>query len=142
MEFYTQKLQANNTTPRACKPAQQQPYLRPNDPSTLQPSLVEKRHHQLAPSVRTTVPLQIKTDHSVTDGINPEHKQEQRQSIEDAGPAMRYRQLTSRRVGSDAGQHGRGGGTPPHQSTSDRRVRTTHQTDATTTGGATDSRRP
>ena len=35
----------------------------------------------------TTVPLQIKTDLSVTDGINPEHKQEQRQSTKDAGSA-------------------------------------------------------
>ena len=34
--------------------------VRPNDLNTLQPSLVEKRHHQLAPSVGTTVPLQIK----------------------------------------------------------------------------------
>ena len=46
----------------------------PQRPNTLQPSPVEKRHHQLAPSVGTTVPLQIKTDISVTDGINPEHK--------------------------------------------------------------------
>ena len=43
----------------------------------------------------TTVPLQIKTDLSVTDGINPEHKQEQRQSTKDAGPARRRRQQTS-----------------------------------------------
>ena len=34
--------------------------VRPNDPNTLQPSLVEKRHHQLASSVGTTIPLQIK----------------------------------------------------------------------------------
>ena len=142
MECHIQELQASNTTPEACRPAQQQLYLRPNDPGTLQPSPVEKRHHQLASSVGTTVPLQIKTDHSITDGINPEHKQEQHQSIKDAGPARRYKQPTSRRVGNDAGQHGRGGGTPPHQSTSDRKVRTTHQTDAATTGGAIDSRRP
>ena len=85
----------------------------------------------------TTVPLQIKTDHSVTDGINTEHKQEQRQSIKDAGPATEHK-----RVRNDAGQHGRGGGTLPHQSTSDIRVRTTQQIDTMTTGGATDSRRP
>ena len=90
----------------------------------------------------TTVPLQVKTDHSVTDGINPEHKQEKRPSNKDAGPARRYEQPTSWRVRNDVGQHGRGGGTPPHQSEFDRRVRTTHQIDATTTGGATDSRRP
>ena len=35
----------------------------------------------------TTVPLQIMTDLSVTDGINPEHKQEQHQSTKDVGPA-------------------------------------------------------
>ena len=58
---HIQKLQAINTTPGACRPAQQQPYLRPNDPGTLQPNPVEKKkHHQLAPSVGTTVPLQIK----------------------------------------------------------------------------------
>ena len=34
--------------------------VRPNDPNMLQPSPVEKRHHQLGPSVGTTVPLQIK----------------------------------------------------------------------------------
>ena len=34
--------------------------VRPNDPNTLQPNPVEKRHHQLTPSVETTVPLQIK----------------------------------------------------------------------------------
>ena len=103
VEGHIQKSQASNTTPGACRPAQQQPYLRPNDPGKLQPSPVEKRHHQLAPSVGTSIPLQIKTDHSVTDGINPEHKQEQRQSIKDAGPVRRYRQPISRRVGSDAG---------------------------------------
>ena len=74
-----------------------------------------------------------KADYSVTDGINSEHKQEQRQSAKDTGSARRYRQPISRRVRNNAGQHGRIGGTPPHQSTSDRRVRTTHQTDATTT---------
>ena len=54
---------------RTCRPAKQRSYLRPddpqpsyqpNDPNTLQPSQVEKRHHQLAPSVGTIVPLQIK----------------------------------------------------------------------------------
>ena len=34
--------------------------VRPKDPNKIQPSPVEKRHHQLAPSVGTTVPLQIK----------------------------------------------------------------------------------
>ena len=33
-----------------------------------------------------TVPLQVKTDHSVTDGINSEHKQEQRQSAKVQDP--------------------------------------------------------
>ena len=59
MKCHIQKLQASNTTPGACRSAQQQPYLRLNDPGTLQPSPVEKKHHQLASSVGTTVPLQI-----------------------------------------------------------------------------------
>ena len=79
-----------------------------------------------------------KTDLSVTYGINSEHKQEQRQSPKDAGPTRRRRQSTSRH---DASQHERGEGPLPHQPTPDRRIRTTHQADAMTTGGATNSRR-
>ena len=41
----------------------------------------------------TTVPLQVKTDLLVTDAINPEHKQEQRQFTKDAGLARRRRPL-------------------------------------------------
>ena len=82
-----------------------------------------------------------KTALSVTDGINSEHKQEQRQSPKDAGPTRRRRQPTSRHVRSDTSQHGRGGGPPPHQPTPNRRIRATHQADATTTRGATNSRR-
>ena len=63
----------------------------------------------------TTVPLQIKTNLSITDDINPEHKQEQHQSTKDARPVRRRRQQTSRQVRSDASQHGRGGGASPHQ---------------------------
>ena len=89
----------------------------------------------------TKVPLQIKTDLSITDGINSEHKQEQRQSTKDAGPARRRRQQTSRRFRSDVSQHRRGGGAPPHQPTPDMRVRATHQADATPAGGVTNSER-
>ena len=101
------------------------------------------RVHEVNPGrdPSTTVPLQIKTDLSITDGINPEHKQEQRQPTKDAEPARRRRQQTSRRVRNDASQHGQGGGAPPHQPTPDRRVRATHQADATPAGGATNSRR-
>ena len=62
---------------RACRPALQQSYFSPDDPGVCRPTChqsrsglttptpfspvpVEKRHHQLAPSVGTTVPLQIK----------------------------------------------------------------------------------
>ena len=138
-------LQQSNFSPDdpvACRPARQQSRSGSTTPTRSSPVPVEKRHHQLAPSVGTTVPLQVKTDHSVTDGINPEHKQEQRPSNKDAGPARRYEQLTSWRVRNNAGQHERGGSTPSHQSTFDRRIRTTHQTDTTTTGDATNSRRP
>ena len=47
-------------TIQSLQTSQQQPWFWPNDPNTLQPSPVEKRHHQLAPSVGTIVPLQIK----------------------------------------------------------------------------------
>ena len=88
---------------RARKSAQQQSNPRPDDAQpAYQPNIspgpaqrpkhapaqfrFEKRHHQLAPSVGTTVPLQVKTDHLVTDGINSEHKQEQRQSAKVQDP--------------------------------------------------------
>ena len=80
----------------------------------------------------TTVPLQTKADLSATDGINSEHKQEQRQSSKDARPARRCGQPTSwRRVRDCAGQHGRGGGAPRHQPTLAERIRKTHQANAT-----------
>ena len=47
----------------------------------LQLSPIEKSHHQLASSVGTTVPLHVKADHAVTDGINPEHKQERTRNM-------------------------------------------------------------
>ena len=78
------------------------------------------------------------TDHSVTDGINLEHKQEQRQSAKDAGSTRRCRQQTSWDSRSNASQHERSGSTPPRQSTLNRRVRTTHQTGATSEGDTTD----
>ena len=82
-----------------------------------------------------------KTDLSVTDGINSEHKQEQLQSTKDAGSARRHGQQTSWHVRSDASQHERGGGPPPHKPMHDRRVRATHQADTTPTGGTTSSGR-
>ena len=78
------------------------------------------------------------TDHLVTDGINSEHKQEQRQSAKDAGSTRRRGQQTSWASRSNAGQYERSGSTSSHQSTPDRRVGTTHQTDATSTGNTTD----
>ena len=59
--------------------------VRPNNPNTLQPSPVEKRHHQLAPSVGTTVPLQIKlitrllmvsTQNTIRSNANPPRMQD------------------------------------------------------------------
>ena len=82
-----------------------------------------------------------KADHSVIDGINSEHKQEQRQFAKDTGSARRRRQQTSWHIRSDASQHERGGGAPPHQPTPDRRVRATHPVDATSTGSTTDTGR-
>ena len=76
--------------------------------------------------------LHNKADLSTTDGINLEHKQEQRQSSKDARPARRRGQPTSRRRVRDCvGQHGRGGGAPRHQPTLAERVRTTHQANTT-----------
>ena len=79
----------------ACRSTQHQPRSGPTTLNTLQLSFGLKRHHQLVPSVRMTVPLQVKTDHSVTDGINSEHKQEQRQSAKDARSVRRRRQQAS-----------------------------------------------
>ena len=56
----------------------------PNDPNTLQPSPVEKASSVSAVCGNDSS-FTNKTDHSVTDGINSEHKQEQRQSAKDAG---------------------------------------------------------
>ena len=59
--------------------------VRPNDPNTLQPSPVEKTHHQLAPSVRKTVPLQTKlttqllmvsTQNTSRSNVNPPRMQD------------------------------------------------------------------
>ena len=124
--------------PASSNPAHQQTWSSPTTPIRSNPVPVEKRASSVGAVCGNDSSYTNITDFSVTDGINPEHKQVQCKSIKEAGPARRYRQPTSRRVGSDAGQHGQGGGTPPHQSTSDRRVRTTHKTAATTTGGATD----
>ena len=46
-ECHIQRLQTSGAISGACKPALHQPNLRPNDPKTLRPSLVEKRHHQI-----------------------------------------------------------------------------------------------
>ena len=79
-----------------------------------------------------------KTDNSFTDGINLEHKQEQRQSAKDAGSTRRCGHQTSWYSRSNASQYERSGSTSPRQSTPDIRVRTTYQTDATSTGDTTD----
>ena len=85
----------------------------------------------------------IKADLSATDGINSEHKQEQRQSSKDSRPARRRGQPTSRRRVRDcAGQHERGGGGPRYQPTLAERVSTTHQTNTTPPEDTTGPKRP
>ena len=116
--FFLQK----SATSRACRPAQQQFYLEPDDPEACRP--VRQQSRSGPTTLTRSSPVRLKkassvgavcgndgsftnkTDLSVTDGINPEHKQEQRQSTKDAGPARRCRQQTYRRVRNDASQHG------------------------------------
>ena len=99
-----------------------------------------KKHHQFATFSGNDGSFTNKADLSATDGINSEHKQEQRQSSKDARPTKRRGQPTSRRHGRDcAGQHGRGGGAPHHQPTLDERVRTTHQENTMPLGDTTGS---
>ena len=108
-------------TPRSSGPAQQ-----------IQHALAQfrlKKYHQFGVVYGNDSSFTNKADLSTTDGINSEHKQEQRQSSKDARPARRRGQPTSRRRVRDcAGQHGRGGGAPPHQPTLAERVITTHRT--------------
>ena len=83
-----------------------------------------------------------KVDISTTDGINPKHKQEQRQSSKGARPARRGGQPTSRRyVRDNTGQHGLGGGTPRHKPTLAERFGTTHQANTTPQGDTTGPKR-
>ena len=133
-----------SATSRAYRPALQQSYFSPDDPGACRPARQQSRSGPTTPTRSgPTTPTNNassvgavcgnessftnKTDHSVTDGINTEHKQKQRQSAKDAGSARRRRQQTSWHIRSDASQHERGGGAPPHQPTPDRRVRATHQ---------------
>ena len=76
------------------------------------------------------------TDFSVTDGIDHEHKQEQRSK--DTESIGRCGQQTSWASRSSAGQYERSRSTPPRQPTPDRRARTAYQTNAASTGDATD----
>ena len=123
---------ASSTTPNAISKGVSKPRVTPDSyNSTLS---LRDNHVRVFSSRVTPTPITHtnKADLSAIDGINSEHKQEQRQSSKDARPARRRRQPTSRRcVRNDASQHGRGGGTLPHQPTPDRRVRATHQADAT-----------
>ena len=140
-ECHVQSLHTNSITSGACRLAQQQPYLWPNNPLIRSSPVWLKKASSVGAVCGTDSSFTSKTDLSVTDGINSEHKQEQRQSTKDAGSAKRRGQQTSWRVRSDASQHERGGGAPPHQPTPDKRVRATHQADATPTGGTTSSGR-
>ena len=142
---------------RACRPALQQSYFSPDGPGACRPAQQLSRSGPTTPIRSSPVPVEKAssvgavcgngrsftniTDFSVTDGINPEHRQEQCQSAKDAGSARRRRQQTSWHIRSNASQHERGGGAPPHQPTPDMRIRTTHQADTTPTGYTTNTRR-
>ena len=97
-----------------------------------------KKHHQFGAICGNDSSFTNKADLLATDGINSEHKQEQRQSSKDARPAKRHGQQTSRRrVRDSAGQHRRGEGAPRHQPTLAERVGTTHQANTTPLGDTT-----
>ena len=102
-----------------------------------------KKHHQFDAVCGNNSSFTNKADLSAIEGINSEHKQEQRQSSKDARPARRRGQPTSqRRVRDCAGQQGRGGGASRHQPTLAERIRTTHQANTTPPRDTTDSKRP
>ena len=84
----------------------------------------------------TTVPLQIKL---ITHLMMVSTRNTSSQSAKDAGSARQRRQQTSWHIRSDASQHERGGGAPPHQPTPNRRVSATHQAYAMPTGVTTDA---
>ena len=102
-----------------------------------------KMHHQFGAICGNDSSFTNKTDLSVTDGINSEHKQEPRQSSKNARPARRREQPTSRRHVRDcAGQHGRGGGAPRHQPTLAKRVGATHHANTMPSRDTTSPKRP
>ena len=121
--------------PRASRPAQK-----------IQHALSQfrlKKHHQFGVVCGKDSSFTNKADLSATDGINPEHKQEQCQSSKDARPARRGGQPTSRkRVRDSTCQHGRGGGAPRHQPTLAERDGTTHQENTTPPRDTTGPKRP
>ena len=87
-----------------------------------------KKLHQFRAICGNDSSFTNKVDLSTTDSINLEHKQEQRQSSNNARPARRRGQPTSRRrVRDSVGQHGRGGGALRHQPTLAERIGATHQ---------------
>ena len=102
-----------------------------------------KKHHQFGAVCGKDCSFTNKADFSAADGVNLEHKQQQRQSSKDARPTRWRGQPTSRRrVRDSAGQHGRGGGAPRHQPTLAERVGTTHQENTTPPGDTTGPKRP
>ena len=107
------------------------------------PVPVEKNRHQFGAVCRNDSSFTNKADLLVTDGINLEHKQEQRQSSKDARPTRWGGQPTSRRrVRDNTGQHRRGGGAPRHQPTLAKRVETTHQANTTPLGDTIGPNKP
>ena len=122
--------------PASSSSAHQQSWSNPTTPTRSSPVPVEKRASSVgAICVNDSSYINI-IDFSVTDGIDSEHEQEQRSK--DAGPNGRCEQQAPRASGSNTGQHERSGSTPPRQPTPGRGVRTTYQTNAASTGDATD----
>ena len=114
----------------------------PANPARSNPVLVEK-HYQFGAVCGNDSSFTNKVDLSTTNGINPKHKQEKRQSSKDARLARRHGKSTSRRrVRDRAGQHGRGAGSPCHQPTLVERVGTTHQENTTPPRDTTGPKRP
>ena len=127
-----------------CKGVQRpEPADRPSNCNKLQPSSGKKKHHQFGAICGNDGSFTNKADLSATDGINSEHKKEQRQSSKDVRLARRRGHPTSRRrVRNCAGPHGQGESAPCHQPTPTERVRTTHQANTTPLGDMTSPTSP
>ena len=122
--------------PASSSSAHRQSWSNPRTPTRSSPVPKEKRESSVGAVCGNDSSYINITDFSVTDGIDSEYKQEQRSK--GARSTGRCGQQTSWAGGSNAGQYERSGSTPPRQPTPDRRVRAAYQTNAASTGDATD----